>query len=149
MVVDGSAKSHELSLVYDEFSLSKLDPPLVLQEFVNHGNLFSTFTLPGQLYQYTILYTFSLNLFSHSSTGGVLFKVYIVGEAVRVVRRFSLPDVNKRELLNSTGVFQFPRVSCAAASADDAELDPSIGGNFFSSCAFFIGWIVLFYNVKV
>ncbi|THU62486.1 hypothetical protein C4D60_Mb01t05660 [Musa balbisiana] len=94
LVVDGSAKSHELSLAYDEFSLSKLDPPFVLQEFINHG--------------------------------GVLFKVYIVGEAIKVVRRFSLPDVSKRELLSSTGVFQFPRVSCAAASADDADLDPSI-----------------------
>ncbi|CAL9115212.1 unnamed protein product [Musa textilis] len=95
LVVDGSAKSHELSLAYDEFSLSKLDPPFVLQEFINHGS-------------------------------GVLFKVYIVGEAIKVVRRFSLPDVSKRELLSSTGVFQFPRVSCAAASADDADLDPSI-----------------------
>lgn len=37
LVVDGSAKSHELSLAYDEFSLSMLDPPLVLQEFINHG----------------------------------------------------------------------------------------------------------------
>ncbi|KAG6498496.1 hypothetical protein ZIOFF_046410 [Zingiber officinale] len=96
LVADGSAKSHELSLAFDEVSLSKLDPPLVLQEFVNHG--------------------------------GVLFKVYIVGEAIKVVRRFSLPDVNKREPSNNTGVFQFPRVSCAAASADDAELDPSIAG---------------------
>jgi len=37
LVVDGSAKSHELFLAYDEFSLSELEPPLVLQEFVNHG----------------------------------------------------------------------------------------------------------------
>ncbi|XP_020100949.1 inositol-tetrakisphosphate 1-kinase 3-like [Ananas comosus] len=94
LVVDGSAKSHELSLAYDQSSLSKLEPPLVLQEFVNHG--------------------------------GVLFKVYIVGEAVKVVRRFSLPDVNKCELLNNAGVFRFPRVSCAAANADDADLDPCI-----------------------
>lgn len=94
LVADGSAKSHELSLAYDQFSLSKLDPPLVLQEFVNHG--------------------------------GVLFKVYIVGEAIKVVRRFSLPDVNKRELLNNPGVYRFPRVSCAAASADDADLDPHV-----------------------
>ncbi|XP_026393290.1 inositol-tetrakisphosphate 1-kinase 3-like [Papaver somniferum] len=94
LVVDGSAKSHELSLAYDQFSLSKLDPPLVLQEFINHG--------------------------------GVLFKVYVVGEAIKVVRRFSLPDVNERELLNNHGVFRFPRVSCAAASADDADLDPCI-----------------------
>lgn len=94
LVVDGSAKSHELSLAYDPYSLSKLEPPLVLQEFVNHG--------------------------------GVLFKVYIVGETIRVMRRFSLPDVNKRELINNAGVFRFPRVSCAAASADDADLDPGV-----------------------
>lgn len=93
LVVDGSAKSHELSLAYDSLSLSKLDPPLVLQEFVNHG--------------------------------GILFKVYIVGETIRVVRRFSLPNVNKRDV-NNAGVFQFPRVSCAAESADDADLDPCI-----------------------
>ncbi|KAL5705921.1 hexokinase [Ranunculus cassubicifolius] len=93
MVVDGSAKSHQLSLAFDECSLSKLDPPLVLQEFVNHG--------------------------------GVLFKVYIVGETIKVVRRFSLPDVSRKELSN-TGVYRFPRVSCAAASADNADLDPDI-----------------------
>lgn len=37
LVVDGSAKSHELFLAYDQFSLAELEPPLVLQEFVNHG----------------------------------------------------------------------------------------------------------------
>ncbi|KAK4434278.1 Inositol-tetrakisphosphate 1-kinase [Sesamum alatum] len=88
------AKSHELSLAYDEFSLQKLEPPLVLQEFINHG--------------------------------GVLFKVYIVGEFIKVVRRFSLPDVSKRELSKSAGVYRFPRVSCAAASADEADLDPCV-----------------------
>ncbi|KAG8377424.1 hypothetical protein BUALT_Bualt08G0031500 [Buddleja alternifolia] len=88
------AKSHELSLAYDEFSLQLLDPPLVLQEFINHG--------------------------------GVLFKVYIVGEAIKVVRRFSLPDVSKRELSQNAGVYHFPRVSCAAASADEADLDPCV-----------------------
>ncbi|KAG9440003.1 hypothetical protein H6P81_020168 [Aristolochia fimbriata] len=94
LVVDGSAKSHELSLAFDQLSLSKLEPPLVLQEFVNHG--------------------------------GVLFKVYIVGEAIKVVRRFSLPDVNKCQVLDNAGVFRFPRVSCASASADDADLDPCV-----------------------
>ncbi|XP_042005134.1 inositol-tetrakisphosphate 1-kinase 3-like [Salvia splendens] len=88
------AKSHELSLAYDELSLQKLEPPLVLQEFINHG--------------------------------GVLFKVYIVGEAIKVLRRFSLPDVSKRELNSSAGVYRFPRVSCAAASADEADLDPHV-----------------------
>ncbi|XP_004289707.1 PREDICTED: inositol-tetrakisphosphate 1-kinase 3 [Fragaria vesca subsp. vesca] len=94
LLVDGSAKSHELSLAYDQCSLSELEPPLVLQEFVNHG--------------------------------GVLFKIYIVGEAIKVVRRFSLPNISKRDLEKLAGVFRFPRVSCAAASADDADLDPSI-----------------------
>lgn len=37
LVVDGNPKSHDLSLAYDHFSLSKLELPLVLQEFVNHG----------------------------------------------------------------------------------------------------------------
>ncbi|XP_018624913.1 inositol-tetrakisphosphate 1-kinase 3-like isoform X2 [Nicotiana tomentosiformis] len=90
-----AAKSHELSLAYDKFSLQMLEPPLVLQEFINHG--------------------------------GILFKVYIVGEAIKVVRRFSLPDVSKRELSKNPGVFRFPRVSCAAASADEADLDPCVG----------------------
>ncbi|KAJ8762471.1 hypothetical protein K2173_007910 [Erythroxylum novogranatense] len=94
LVADGSAKSHELSLAFDQRSLRKLEPPLVLQEFVNHG--------------------------------GVMFKVYVVGEAIKVVRRFSLPDVCKRELTNNAGVLHFPRVSCASASADDADLDPHI-----------------------
>lgn len=94
LVVDGTAKSHQMFLAYDQFSLSELEPPLVLQEFVNHG--------------------------------GVLFKIYIVGEAIKVVRRFSLPNVTKQELSKVEGVFRFPRVSSAAASADDADLDPSV-----------------------
>ena len=62
--------------------------------------------------------------------GGVLFKVYIVGDAIKVVRRFSLPDVSKWELSKDAGIYNFPRVSCAAASADDADLDPTVAGNY-------------------
>ncbi|ESR35976.1 hypothetical protein CICLE_v100287892mg, partial [Citrus x clementina] len=58
--------------------------------------------------------------------GGILFKIYIIGETIKVVRRFSLPNVSKRELAKVVGVFRFPRVSSAAASADDADLDPGI-----------------------
>ncbi|GMI90628.1 inositol 1,3,4-trisphosphate 5/6-kinase 3 [Hibiscus trionum] len=94
LINDGSAKSHELSLAYDQYSLWKLEPPLILQEFVNHG--------------------------------GVLFKVFIVGEAIKVVRRFSLPNVTKRDISTNVGVYRFPRVSRAAASADDVDLDPSV-----------------------
>jgi inositol-1,3,4-trisphosphate 5/6-kinase/inositol-tetrakisphosphate 1-kinase len=61
-------------------------------------------------------------------TGGILFKVYIVGETVRVVRRFSLPDVNDDDMENNEGIFRFPRVSCATNNAEDADVDPCIAG---------------------
>lgn len=76
------------------------------------------------------------------AVGGVLFKVFIVGEAVKVVRRFSLPDVSKRELSKSAGVFHFPRVSCVAASAEEADLDPCVGGEPFFRYEF--NYIILY-----
>ncbi|KAK4757443.1 hypothetical protein SAY87_018744 [Trapa incisa] len=94
LVVDGSAKSHQLFLAYNQTSLSELEPPLVLQEFVNHG--------------------------------GLLFKIFVVGEAIKVVRRFSLPNISKQEVFKVDSIFRFPRVSSAAASAEEAELDPGI-----------------------
>ncbi|CAH8262213.1 unnamed protein product [Arabidopsis lyrata] len=78
LLVDGTAKSHQLFLAYDRLSLAELEPPLVLQEFVNHG--------------------------------GVFFKVFIVGDVIKVVRRFSLPNVSNSEKDKVAGVFQFPRV---------------------------------------
>jgi inositol-1,3,4-trisphosphate 5/6-kinase/inositol-tetrakisphosphate 1-kinase len=48
------------------------------------------------------------------------------------VKRFSLPNVSKHELLDVDGLFRLPRVSCAAASADDADLDPNIAGETLS-----------------
>ncbi|XP_006662634.1 inositol-tetrakisphosphate 1-kinase 5 [Oryza brachyantha] len=39
LVADGSAKSHKMSLIYHREGLRKLRPPLVLQEFVNHGGV--------------------------------------------------------------------------------------------------------------
>jgi hypothetical protein len=62
--------------------------------------------------------------------------VYIIGEAIQVVRRFSVPDVNTYDLLNNVGIYRLPRVSCAAASADHADLDPRIAGG--SSAVFSI-----------
>ncbi|CAM6039759.1 unnamed protein product [Sphagnum compactum] len=90
LVADGTAKSHAVSLSYDKYCLTELDPPLVLQEFVNHGS--------------------------------VLFKVYIVGDQIRVAQRFSLPDVQEGEDICS-GVIPFQRVS-SVATADEADLDP-------------------------
>ncbi|KAF8112345.1 hypothetical protein N665_0065s0115 [Sinapis alba] len=92
--IDGTAKSHQLFLAYDRRSLAELDPPLVLQEFVNHG--------------------------------GVMFKVFVVGDIIKVVRRFSLPNISNCDKAKVDGAFQFPRVSSSAASADNADLDPSV-----------------------
>lgn len=39
LVADGSAKSHKMALVYNHDGLNKLKPPIVLQEFVNHGGV--------------------------------------------------------------------------------------------------------------
>ncbi|CAK9309059.1 unnamed protein product [Citrullus colocynthis] len=36
---DGSAKSHEMSLVFNQRGLKDLDTPVLLQEFVNHGGV--------------------------------------------------------------------------------------------------------------
>ncbi|CAA0825467.1 Inositol-tetrakisphosphate 1-kinase 1 [Striga hermonthica] len=79
LVADGSAKSHKMSLVYDRDGLAKLKPPVVLQEFVNHG--------------------------------GVIFKVYVVGEHVKCVRRKSLPDVDEENLETLKGSLSFSQVS--------------------------------------
>ncbi|KAL2236643.1 inositol-tetrakisphosphate 1-kinase 1-like [Sesamum indicum] len=79
LVADGSAKSHKMSLVYNRDGLSKLKPPIVLQEFVNHG--------------------------------GVIFKVYVVGEYVKCVKRKSLPDVNEENLGSLKCSMSFSQVS--------------------------------------
>ncbi|KAI3972322.1 hypothetical protein MKW92_035227 [Papaver armeniacum] len=65
-IVDGSMQSHKLSLVYNLEALRKVQTPVVLQEFVNHG--------------------------------GVMFKVYVVGDYVKCVKRNSLPDISEEEL---------------------------------------------------
>ncbi|XP_024356898.1 inositol-tetrakisphosphate 1-kinase 1 [Physcomitrium patens] len=39
MVADGSAKSHAMFLLFNTRGLNKLKPPMVLQEFVNHGGV--------------------------------------------------------------------------------------------------------------
>ena len=62
--------------------------------------------------------------------GGVLFKVYIVGNTIKVVHGFSLRDVDESASL-SYGVIPFPGVSSASASANDLDLDPHVGGEVF------------------
>ncbi|KAK7346115.1 hypothetical protein VNO80_20630 [Phaseolus coccineus] len=90
LVADGSAKSHKMALVFTRDVLDKLKPPIVLQEFVNHG--------------------------------GVIFKVYVVGEHVRCVKRKSLPDVSEEKTMGvSENLMSFSQVSNLANH--DAEND--------------------------
>ncbi|KAE9459309.1 hypothetical protein C3L33_08799, partial [Rhododendron williamsianum] len=79
LVADGSAKSHKMSLVFNREGLSKLKPPIVLQEFVNHG--------------------------------GVIFKVYVVGDYVKCVKRNSLPDVSEEKVTSLESSLCFSQIS--------------------------------------
>ncbi|KAH1234475.1 Inositol-tetrakisphosphate 1-kinase 1 [Glycine max] len=105
LVADGSAKSHKMALVFNHDGLNSLKPPVVVQEFVNHG--------------------------------GVIFKVYVVGERVRCVKRKSLPDVREDELVRvSEDLRRFSQVSNLATDEriddryykmmhlDDTEMPP-------------------------
>ena len=92
--VDGSAKSHEMFLVFNENGLKKLKlkKPIVMQEFVNHG--------------------------------GVIFKVYVVGDHVKCVKRSSLPDICG-ETLNSIaedeGFLLFSKISNLIAKNNEGQ----------------------------
>ncbi|RWR86807.1 inositol-tetrakisphosphate 1-kinase 5 [Cinnamomum micranthum f. kanehirae] len=79
LVADGSARSHKMSLVFNRDGLTLLKPPVVIQEFINHG--------------------------------GVIFKVYVVGDHVRCVKRRSLPDVTEENLYRSDVSVSFSQVS--------------------------------------
>ncbi|KVH87534.1 inositol-tetrakisphosphate 1-kinase 1-like [Cynara cardunculus var. scolymus] len=94
VVVDGSAKSHKMSLVLNVEGLTKgldLESPVVLQQFVNHG--------------------------------GVIFKVYVAGDYVKCVKRRSLPDISEEKLekmsSESGGVICFSQISNSALAGDD------------------------------
>ncbi|CAL1399484.1 unnamed protein product [Linum trigynum] len=78
LIADGSAKSHKMILIFNREGLDKLKPPIVLQEFVNHG--------------------------------GVIFKVYVVGDYVQCVKRKSLPDVIPGSISSESSV-PFSQVS--------------------------------------
>ncbi|KAF5735054.1 Inositol 1 3 4-trisphosphate 5/6-kinase family protein [Tripterygium wilfordii] len=112
LVADGTAKSHKMALVFNHDGLNKLKPPIVLQEFVNHG--------------------------------GVIFKVYVVGEYVKCAKRKSLPDVSEEKLKTLEGSLSFSQVSNLATheknddkyyklmQLDDTEMPPQ---NFISDIA--------------
>lgn len=60
------------------------------------------------------------------SHGGVLFKVYVVGEYVKCVKRQSLPDVSEKMLDCSDGLLPFSRISNVATVQewrDESEIE--------------------------
>ncbi|KAL1547362.1 hexokinase [Salvia divinorum] len=94
LVANGSAGSHQMSLVFNEEGLRglKLCQPFVLQEFVNHG--------------------------------GVIFKVYVAGKHIQCVKRRSLPDVSEEKVgvsENSVSFSQISNVTAEDRSGDEAE----------------------------
>ncbi|KAJ7956235.1 Inositol-tetrakisphosphate 1-kinase 1, partial [Quillaja saponaria] len=48
LLANGSLKSHEMCLVFDEAGLKTLSAPIVLQEFVNHGGVIFKVYVAGQ-----------------------------------------------------------------------------------------------------
>lgn len=88
---DGTAKSHEMCLVFNHNGLKKLKTPVVVQEFVNHG--------------------------------GVVFKVYVVGEHVKCVKRKSLPDISEEKLNDddTEGLLLFSQISNQARNETEED----------------------------
>ncbi|BBN03605.1 inositol-1,3,4-trisphosphate 5/6-kinase / inositol-tetrakisphosphate 1-kinase [Marchantia polymorpha subsp. ruderalis] len=89
LVADGSAKSHAMSLIFNNEGITKLKPPVVIQEFVNHG--------------------------------GVIFKVYVVGDYVKCVRRRSLPDVDEDSLKSTEEPLSFSQISNMASNPEQSS----------------------------
>ncbi|XP_074270210.1 inositol-tetrakisphosphate 1-kinase 1-like [Silene latifolia] len=87
LLANGSEKSHNMSLVYNYKGLTNLNPPIVLQEFINHG--------------------------------GVIFKVYVVGDHVECVKRKSIPDISGAKLESlggeGEGLISFSQISNVAS----------------------------------
>ncbi|CAI9768131.1 unnamed protein product [Fraxinus pennsylvanica] len=89
LVADGSANSHQMALVFSKEGLKGLNPPIILQEFVNHG--------------------------------GVIFKVYVAGEHVKLVKRKSLPDISEETLGTSENLLSFSQISNLTAQDQSDE----------------------------
>ncbi|KAJ8554175.1 hypothetical protein K7X08_024853 [Anisodus acutangulus] len=47
LIADGTANSHQMSLVLNQAGLTKLNPPIVLQELMNHGGVIFKVYVPG------------------------------------------------------------------------------------------------------
>ncbi|KAM1168008.1 hypothetical protein ACFX13_030630 [Malus domestica] len=97
LFANGSAKSHEMCLIFSPKGLRSLladtDSPILLQQFVNHG--------------------------------GVVFKGYSIGEHDQCVKRRSLPDISKEQVTTLEGaVLPFSQISNSANDEHNLAHDP-------------------------
>ncbi|CAN4099171.1 unnamed protein product [Withania somnifera] len=97
LIANGTADSHQMSMVLKPEGLEGLKAPLVLQEFVNHGG------------------------------GGVIFKVYVAGKHVKCVKRRSLPDISEEKLGTLENSVCFSQISnLTAQDQNDHSFDELI-----------------------
>ena len=97
---DGTVNSHKVAIIHDEDGLAcvarggvpGLEPPCVIQEYVNHG--------------------------------GCLFKVYVVGDAVTMTRRRSLPDLRGARRSNRRRAASAAAAAATAATVAGAGAKP-------------------------
>ncbi|KAL9691057.1 hypothetical protein QQ045_011474 [Rhodiola kirilowii] len=97
LVADGSADSHDMLLIFNQRGLAALKPPVVLQEFVNHG--------------------------------GVIFKIYVVGQHVECVTRRSLSDISAEKMKTLGDSISFSQISNLTAANYNTSKDDFLGAN--------------------
>ncbi|KAL0002172.1 hypothetical protein SO802_015953 [Lithocarpus litseifolius] len=101
VLVEGRAKSHEMFLVFNENELKKLK---LKKPFVMQGFV---------------------------NHGGVIFKVYVVGDHVKCMKRKSLLDISEGTLNNMApdeGLLLFKQISNLIAKNDSFEVEGYISG---------------------
>lgn len=105
LVAEGATDAHAMSVAFNPENLSKIEPPVVLQEFINHG--------------------------------GVMFKVYVVGDYSHCVFRKSLPDIVLGDQVDSgRELLSFSRISNTASSDPAMETQVKLPPlSFISSLA--------------
>ncbi|EPS73197.1 hypothetical protein M569_01552 [Genlisea aurea] len=119
--------SEYLSSVPDEVKKAGLRYPLVAKPLVVDGSSKSHELFLAYDHVSLLELEAPMVLQEFVNHGGILFKVFIVGETTRVVKRSSLPNVTKSDISKISGVFRFPRISRAEASAADySDLDPCV-----------------------
>lgn len=116
----------EKAVLFNKFELSGLKFPVIAKPLVADG----TFTshLMWLVYNKSGLekLTAPFLLQQFVNHGGVLFKVYVVGDHVKSCRRKSLPDVQEAELGNDDGLQSFSHISNTTQGGTGEAIDRSL-----------------------